>query len=360
VSLSDRFHVRLRLDRGRFVLDVALDLPASGVTALFGPSGSGKTTVLRCVAGLERAPSGEVRLGDSCWQDEASGHFVPTWQRPLGYVFQEASLFDHLDVAGNLRFGLPRRPTAAQVRALDQAVALLGIERLLPQRTHQLSGRRRQPVAMARSPVTPPGLLLLDEPMASLDAARKQEILPWLERLRDELAIPMLYVSHSADEVARLANTVVVLEAGRVRQTGPVDTVLSTLGPQGGDDNGVLLMGRLADRDADHHLVRVAFDGGGLWMRDDGLPLGQAVRVRVLARDVSLTLHEPRDTSIQNHWAGHITALHPGPHPSQVLVQVQCGATALQSRVTTRALQTLGLAVGSAVWVQVKSAALAR
>ena len=357
--MSAAFCVRLRLDRGAFSLDVALDLPASGVTALFGPSGSGKTTVLRCVAGLERAAHGEVWLGGDCWQDETRRHFVPTWKRSLGYVFQEASLFDHLDVSANLRFGLPRQPSAAQAQALDHAVELLGIGPLLSRRTHQLSGGERQRVAMARALVTQPALLLLDEPMASLDASRKQDILPWLERLRDELAIPMLYVSHAADEVARLANTVVRLEQGRVVEQGPVEQVMR----DAGDDAGTLLLGCVAGHDAVFHLARVQVggaDGLSIWLPDAGLREGEAVRLRVAARDVSLTLDEPRGTSIQNHWLAEVLSLADGGHPSQVMVLLHCGTVTLAARVTARAVHALGLREGSRVWAQVKSGALIR
>ena len=354
--------IRLRLARPAFTLEVDLALPGQGVTALFGPSGSGKTTLLRCVAGLERARDGGVhglvQLGGECWQDDARDLFVPTWQRSIGYVFQEASLFEHLDVAGNLRFGLARGAAARGTAALDAAVELLGIAPLLGRRVQQLSGGERQRVAIARALVTEPRVLLLDEPMASLDAARKQEILPWLERLRDELAIPMLYVSHSADEVARLARTLVVLEAGRVRAAGPVEQVFADLDAPGAD--GVLLFGRVAEVDPRYALVRVAFDGGSLWLRDEGLPAGQAVRVRVRARDVSVTLEEPQRTSIQNHWRAVVEAVEPDRHPSQVRVRLRCGGSMLVAHITRRALDGLDLGPGRAVWAQVKSAALAR
>jgi molybdate transport system ATP-binding protein len=363
-DLPDR--IRLRLARAAFTLEVDLALPGRGVTALFGPSGSGKTTLLRCVAGLERAHDGPVhslvQIGGQCWQDDARDLFVPTWQRAIGYVFQEASLFEHLDVSGNLRFGLARGAAARGTAALDTAVELLGIAPLLRRRVQQLSGGERQRVAIARALVTEPRVLLLDEPMASLDAARKQEILPWLERLRDELAIPMLYVSHSADEVARLANTLVVLEGGRVRAAGSVEQVFADLDAPGadGDDAGVLLLGRVAEVDAGYDLARVDFDGGSLWLRDDALSAGQAVRVRVLARDVSLTLDEPQRTSIQNHWRAVVETIEPDRHPSQVRVRLRCGGSTLVARITRRALDGLGLDVGRAVWAQVKSAALAR
>ncbi|RZJ17028.1 MAG: molybdenum ABC transporter ATP-binding protein, partial [Haliea sp.] len=218
--------MKLWLARPEFSLGVDLKLPARGITAVFGPSGSGKTTLLRCVAGLERANDALVRIGDEDWQDDSRGVFLPVWRRPLGYVFQEASLFDHLDVRGNLDYGR-KRASEDQAIALDAVIELLGIGHLLARRTSQLSGGERQRVAIARGLAAQPRILLLDEPLASLDHARRQEILPWLEKLRDELRIPMLYVTHSAAEVARLADTLVVLNQGKVVAAGPVAETLS-------------------------------------------------------------------------------------------------------------------------------------
>ena len=226
--MSEEFHVRLTLPRASFDLQVDLQLPVRGITVLYGASGSGKTSVLRCVAGLERARAARVVVAGEVWQDDAAQVFLPTHRRALGYVFQEASLFDHLDVRGNLHYGLRRARAPGAELTLHTAVQLLGIADLLGG-THQLSGGERQRVAIARALATSPRLLLLDEPMAALDAARRQDILPWLERMRDELRIPMLYVTHSADELARLADHLVVLERGRVRAQGAVQEVLSAI-----------------------------------------------------------------------------------------------------------------------------------
>jgi molybdate transport system ATP-binding protein len=354
------FEVRLNLPRAEFDVQVDLALPAQGITVLFGPSGSGKTTVLRCVAGLERARTARVVVDGAVWQDEATGTFLPTHRRPLGYVFQEASLFDHLDVQANLRYGLRRVREPGAEAALEQAVQLLGIGALLGRSTHQLSGGERQRVAIARALATRPRLLLLDEPLAALDAARRQDILPWLERLRDELSIPMLYITHSADELARLADHLVLLDRGRVRAAGPVDQVLSAIDSPVvlGEDTGALLHGTLAERDDRWQLARVDFGGGSVWLRDSGVPVGRSVRLRVLARDVSLTTVEPQHTSIQNHFPGVIDAIAPDAHPSQVLVRVRCAQSLLLARITCRALDALELMPGRPVWVQVKSVAL--
>jgi molybdate transport system ATP-binding protein len=360
--VSDPNRIRLSLQRTGFTLDVDLALPPRGITVLFGPSGSGKTTVLRCVAGLERA-RGEVRVSGRTWQDDAYGEFLPTSRRPLGYVFQEASLFPHLSVAGNLHYA-QRRARDANAISLDRAVELLGIGELLDRSTADLSGGERQRVAIARALATQPELLLLDEPLASLDPARRRELLPWLEHLRDGLGIPMLYVTHSADEMARLADTVVLMDAGRVVASGPPAVTLSRLDlPIAKDeDAGALLQGTVVQIDAAWHLARVDFGGGSVWLRDDGLREGERVRVRVLAREVSLALGPPvpGTASVQNVLACTVVGLQAGPHPSQALVALDCGGHRLLSRITARAADSLGLAAGMRVFAQVKSVGLVR
>ena len=319
-----------------------------------------KTSVLRCVAGLERAQSGVVRIGDETWQDDARGVFVPTWRRSLGYVFQESSLFAHLDVRGNVEFGLRRMRSQQGQQTLDEAIDLLGIGDLLHRRPQQLSGGERQRVAIARAIATRPQLLLLDEPLASLDLARRREILPWLERLRDELSMPMLYVTHSADEVARLADQLVVLERGRITASGPVAQVMSAIvNPVlDAEDTGALLTGQVGQLDAQWHLARVDFAGGSVWIRDTGLRPGQAVRIRILARDVSIASTEPRNSSIQNQLPCTIDSISADTHPSQALVRLRCGDSVLLARVTRRAVEALALTDSRPVWAQVKSVAL--
>jgi len=362
---STALQIRLRLPRADFVLDVNVCLPGQGISVLFGASGSGKTSLLRCVAGLERAQHARLALGQEVWQDDSASFFVPTWRRPLGYVFQEASLFEHLDVRGNLQFGLQRAKSASGALVLQKAIDLLGIGDLLARRPSELSGGERQRVAIARALATQPRLLLLDEPLASLDHARRQEVLPWLERLRDELHIPMLYVTHSLDEVARLADTLVLLERGQVRACGPVAEVLAGGGAPGaaatdllGEGLGTLLRATVAERDARWQLARMDFEGGSLWLRDTGLALGESVRLRVLARDVSIALEQPRDTSIQNLLPCVVEALEPDAHPSQQRVRLQCGSSTLLARITARSADALALAPGQSVWAQVKSVAL--
>jgi molybdate transport system ATP-binding protein len=354
--------LQLALQRPGFRLDVDLRLPDHGITVLFGPSGCGKTTLLRCVAGLERA-QGRVEVAGQTWQDDAARTFLSPWRRPVGYVFQEASLFPHLTVAGNLSYARKRAGGEGAIPA-DQVVELLGIGHLLPRDPTGLSGGERQRVAIARALSTNPRLLLLDEPLAALDPARRREVLPWLENLRDALGLPMLYVTHSADEMARLADTLVLMEAGRVTASGPLAEVLARLDlpVSRNDEAGALLEGTVAERDERWHLARVDFGGGSLWLPAQALDTGRRVRVRVLARDVSIAIEPtaPGRSSIQNVLPCTVAGIAPGNDASQVLVRLDCGGHALLARITARAADTLELAPGRAAWAQVKSVGLVR
>ncbi len=361
--MSPPLRFDLRLQRSDFALQAQLDLPTPGITVLWGPSGSGKTTLLRCVAGLERA-EGRVQVGDTVWQDDARGHFLPLWERRLGMVFQEASLFDHLDVQGNLNYGLRRLDHSVQAaarQALAQAVEVLGIGHLLARHTATLSGGERQRVAIARAMAVQPRLLLLDEPLAALDTSRKQEVLPWLEALREHLQVPLLYVTHSAEEVAQLADTLVVLERGQVRASGPVAQVLSSIDSpiHLGDDVGALVTGTVAGCDERWWLCRLALPGGELWVGHTGEPEGTPVRVRILARDVSITLARAEGTSIQNHLPC-VVAQIAAPVGHQVLVRLDAHGTPVLARLTARAVDQLQLRPGLAVWAQIKAVSLVR
>jgi molybdate transport system ATP-binding protein len=351
----------LRLSRPAFMLEVKQSLPSQGITAFFGPSGCGKTTLLRAIAGLERA-HGRVSIGANIWQDDAQGIFVPPHQRSLGYVIQEAALFPHLDVRRNLDYGLKRTNAGERRIALDQVIELLGIGHLMQRRTTTLSGGERQRVAIARALATSPQLLLMDEPMAALDAQRKREVLPYLEGLHRELSLPILYVSHSADEVARLADHLLVMEGGRLRASGSLVEVMSRLDlPLAlGDDAGVVLDGVVGERDAHWHLARLDVQAGPchFWARDHGHPVGRRVRLRVLARDVSITSEQQTGTSIGNQLRGEVEAIAEDAHPALALVRVRVGQVAVVARVTHRSAHTLQLAPGMPVWAQVKTVAL--
>lgn len=351
-----RIEACFRLDWPGFSLNVDLTLPGRGVTALFGHSGSGKTTLLRCIAGLERAPQGRLIVNGEVWQDEKS--WLRTHHRPIGYVFQDASLFAHLTVLGNLRYGMQRNRQAQGV-GLDQAIELLGIGHLLDRKPDHLSGGERQRVGIARALAVNPRLMLMDEPLAALDLKRKQEILPYLERLHNELEIPVLYVSHAPDEVARLADHLVVMEGGRVLTDGPLGATLARLDLpiKLGEETGTILDGMVGEVDKIWHLARVDFDGGSVWARDQGLPVGHRVRVRVLARDVSLAI-EPGQGSIQNVLRGTVDAMAEDDHPGLVLVRVCVARSVLVARLTKRAVAALDVRPGRELWVLVKSVAL--
>jgi molybdate transport system ATP-binding protein len=340
---------RLRLPLAGFMLQVELEALA-GVTALFGPSGSGKTTVLRCISGLTRAPASSVELGAECWQDEARGWFVPPHRRPCGYVFQESSLFPHLSVRRNIEYGWKRVPPAQRRIAFDDTVDLLGIGPLLRRAPESLSGGERQRVAMARALLASPRLLLMDEPLASLDEARKGEVLYYIERLRDELGLPIVYVSHSIEEVVRLADRVVMLADGKVAQTGPVAGLL-----QGGS----VIDTRVAAHELDWGVTRLEFAGGVVYATDVDALVGERVRVRIQARDVSLALDAPSGASFLNVLAARVTSISEGTGAT-VQVQLDVGGTPLAARITRKSVHALGLEPGRRVHALVKSVAIDR
>lgn len=349
---------RFRLTRGNFTLDVDLCLPAHGVTAVMGPSGCGKTTLLRCLAGLETMAQGHLRLGGALWHDV--GLWVPTHHRELGYVFQEASLFPHLTVADNLRYGWRRTPVAERRVMWDDVVALFGLAPLLPRHPQQLSGGERQRVAIARALLGSPRLLLMDEPLAALDQARKHEVLPYLEQLCCQYNLPIVYVSHAADEVARLADQLVLMEHGRVIASGPLAEVWSRLDLPAAqaDDAAVVLEAVVTGRDTHYHLTQLCCAGGSLQLASHDEQPGQRVRLRVQARDVSVALQCPQDSSISNVLAARVVEIAAAEHPAHVLVKLAAGDAFLLARITRRSCEQLQLAPGCAVWAQIKAVAL--
>jgi molybdate transport system ATP-binding protein len=359
VGAIDTIQVALQLQRGDFQLDIDVTLPGRGISALFGPSGSGKTTCLRAIAGLERVNDARIVIGNEVWQDSAQGIFVPTHERALGYVFQEASLFEHLNVRANLEFGMKRVPPGERTFSTEAVAGLLGIGDLLARRPGKLSGGERQRVAIARALLASPRLLLMDEPLAALDLRRKQEILPYLERLHDELSIPIIYVSHAPDEVARLADHLVLLDAGRAIASGPLSETLARadLPPTFADDAGVVL-DTILDGDEADALSRLRFDGGVLYVGQRKEAVGSHLRCRIHARDVSLALQRPSGTSIVNLLPARVTATVPTDTPGHVLVQLRMGSTPLLARITERSRRELDIVPGRDVWVQIKGVAL--
>jgi molybdate transport system ATP-binding protein len=344
-----------------FALDVDLVLPERGITALFGPSGSGKTTVLRCVAGLERAQKGFLSVAGEIWQDEGTRFFLPTHKRPLGLVFQEASLFAHLSVRQNLEYGMKRVGNAGE--DFDACVDLLGIRSLLGRDPERLSGGERQRVAIARALLARPRLLLMDEPLAALDMKRKREILPYLETLHDKLEIPVLYVSHVPDEVARLADHLVLLENGQVAASGPlIETLARADLPMAfAEDAGVVIAATVAAHEADG-LTRLEFPGGQIHVAlRDKIP-GSRVRCRIKASDVSLALAAHEDTSIINLLPARVKTVVAADIPGHVLAQLKLTGAAdaplLLARITERSRTALALSPGREVIAQIKSVAL--
>lgn len=344
--------VKIRHRFAGFALDVDLTAPP-GLTCLFGRSGSGKTTVINAVAGLLRPDQADITL------DGAPLHDLPTHRRRVGYVFQDARLFPHLTVAQNLAYGA--RVRRQPLRDLDRVVDLLGIAALLPRRPGALSGGERQRVAIGRALLSDPQLLLMDEPLASLDEPRKAEILPYIEALRDQSGLPILYVSHALAEVARLATTIAVLEGGRLVASGPAAQLLSD--PQsapllGVRDAGSILVARIEAQEADG-LTRLATAAGPLWLpRIDG-PLGHTVRIRIAAQDVILSRSRPEGLSALNVLPATIRALREGDGPG-ALVQLDLAGQYLLARITRRSAAAMGLQPGQTVFAIVKSVAVAQ
>ncbi|MGZ8225810.1 MAG: molybdenum ABC transporter ATP-binding protein [Methylococcaceae bacterium] len=350
---------RFQLDYGSFQLAVDLNLPGSGITVLFGHSGSGKTTLLRCIAGLQRAQTGFLKINGKIWQDSERGIFLPTHQRPLGYVFQEANLFPHLTVAGNLQFGLKRIGKSFATEPIQHILELLGIAHLLERMPDRLSGGERQRVAIARALALNPEVLLMDEPLASLDFKRKQEILPFLGRLHRELNIPVLYVTHSLQEVAQLADHLVILAEGRALASGPLAETLSRLDvPQAQDRQAATVWQvSVAEHETDYHLTRVAFAGGTLSLPVVDAEIGTPLRVQIYARDVSIALEAPTATSILNVLPATIAGIADG-HGGQSVVRLQVGAQPLLAHITRKSALLLGLQIGMTVYVQIKGTSI--
>lgn len=360
--MTSPIEIRLRVDYPEFSINVDLSLPGRGVTALYGHSGSGKTTCLRCVAGLEKAGQGYIRINDEVWQDSDRGTFLAPHKRALGYVFQEASLFPHLSVQSNLEFGLKRIAAGERRIQLNQAAELLGINHLLGRRPDKLSGGERQRVGIARALLTSPRLLLLDEPLAALDSLRKNEILPYLELLHAELQIPMLYVSHSQDEVARLADHLVLLEQGQVIASGPIGETLARLDlPLAmGDDAGVVIEGVVSAYDDKYQLVSLTLPGSALQMRvaHAALAVGKALRCKVQARDVSLSLLGDEPSSILNRLPVTVISQVAADNAAHVLLRLDAEGTPLLARITRYSFDHLQIFPGQRLWAQIKAVAV--
>ena len=352
--------VELRKRRGDFALDVEFHASVPGVTALFGRSGCGKTTLISLLAGLLSPDSGLVKVGDDVLVDTSRHYELDVWHRRIGVVFQDARLFPHLSVSGNLQYGARRaRDGGPAPVSFDDVVTMLGLGAMLARRPHELSGGERQRVALGRALLARPRLLLLDEPLASLDLARREEVLPYLERMRDALSIPIIYVSHQFDEVLRLATRVVLLDAGRVAADGDLATVSrhpalrAIVGP---DAVGAVMAGYVESTDdAGLTVVRV---GDARLVVDEPAALGQRIQIQVLARDVIVATERPAGLSVRNAVAARVVSVTPDVGRA-VLVELEVGPDAmLLARITARASQELGIAAGKQVWALMKAVSL--
>ena len=355
-----RLEVSVARRLGAFALEAAF-ASGGGVTALFGRSGSGKTSVLNAIAGLLRPERGRIALDGEPLFDAAAGVDVAAHRRRIGYVFQEGRLLPHLTVRQNLLYGrrFARGPGAV---TLDKVTELLGLAALLERRPHDLSGGEKQRIAIGRALLADPLLLLMDEPLAALDAPRKSEILYYIERLRDEVGVPIVYVSHSLDEVVRLADTVVVMSEGRVLDSGPVDETMARMELRpylGRFEGGAVIEARVAEQDLEMGLARLDFPGGALYAPDVDALVGERVRVRIRARDVSLATVRPEAISMLNVLPGTLTALGESAGAS-VDVQIDVAGTILLARITRKSVEALGLAPGRAVFALVKAVAIDR
>lgn len=358
--MSNMIEAQFHLPFPGFTLEADVQLPGKGVTALFGHSGSGKTTLLRCIAGLERAPQGFLRVNGKLWQDSKQDVFLPTHKRPLGYVFQEASLFPHLNVRKNLEFGRKRTSFVRNLNGLEQAVELLGISHLLERMPDKLSGGERQRVAIARALAVCPQVLLMDEPLAALDLKRKQEILPFLTRLQSELDLPILYVTHSPQEVTQLADHLVVLDAGKVVASGTLAETLTRLdSPMAqGKQASTVLQVQVCGHEPEFHLSQVQFVGGMLSLPyQQAAAVGTALRLRVYARDVSITLQPPAQTSILNVLPANVTGMA-HDREGRTMVRLNLGGVPLLSHITRKSASVLGLEKGMQVFAQIKATAI--
>ena len=356
---APRLETDVVLDRREFRLEASLDIPLSGVTAVFGPSGCGKTTLLRAIAGLERETRGRIAFDGTTWQDDRT--FVPTRDRRAGLVFQDARLFSHLTVKGNILYGHRRTPAGERLFRPETVIRLMDLEPLLGRRVSSLSGGERQRVSFARAVLANPRLLLMDEPLASLDQDRKEDILPFIERLAGELAIPTVYVSHEIDEVVRLASDLVLMSSGRIVADGPIEEVSNRFDLRsyaGRLDAGSIIRVRVAGHDAETGITHFAFDGGEVVGPRVDMEEGAEVNLRIRSRDVAIALDRPGRTSILNVLPGRVLEIGPNAGP-QAHVLLDVGAP-LWARIMRRSVNELELSPGRPVYALIKAVAVDR
>lgn len=358
MNAANVIQVSYAMQRDAFLLDVDITLPLRGITGVFGPSGAGKTSLLRCIAGLERPRTGKLVVAGDVWQDDASGRWRAVHERDVGYVFQEPRLFTHLDVRGNIEYGMRRRDNES-TPDVDRIIALLGLERILDRRPEQLSGGEAQRVAIARALLCAPRFVLMDEPLASLDQARKDEILPFLDRLHTESEVPIIYVSHNIEEICRLCDHLIVIDHGRVVADGEIQSVLvrMDLPILAGEAAGSVIQGTAVAYDKNDDLTRLQCSGGDLWIPGKANMDGSILRLRIRANDVSLCRTRPEQSTILNIMPVVIDEIQDDHGPS-VLVRLKLGTERIVARVTRRSIRELALQQGDEVFAQIKSVAV--
>lgn len=350
----------ITLTRGDFSLDISCLIASQTMTGVYGSSGAGKSTLLRCLAGLEPTCMGKIQFGADNWQDTARGVFVPPHQRSVGLVFQDGRLFSHLDVRGNLEYGYRRTRNERRLN-FDEVTQWLDLAALLPRMPHTLSGGERQRVALGRALLTQPRLLLLDEPLAALDRRRRQEMLPYLARLRVELAIPMLYVSHHLDELIE-CDDLLLLEHGKLITTAPLTDMLTRLdlALAQEDDAGALMAATVAEHDDAYHVTHLAIGTQRLIVGRQPAPIGTRLRLRVHARDVAIALEPPQRSSLLNIIAARVDELTSAAQAGQTVVKLDVEGQPLLARITCKSAEALALRPGMQVYALVKSVALMR
>lgn len=355
--------VRARLQRESFLLDVDLRLPSSGVSALFGPSGSGKTSVLRCIAGLEPSCSADISLAGRCFQNKDT--FLPVHKRALAYVFQESNLFAHLTVRQNLNYAKKRvkraSPNSSNTieHSEEELLAIFNIEHLLDLKAPLLSGGEAQRVAIVRALLSQPELLLLDEPLASLDEKHKQEILPYLEKIKTVFKRPIVYVSHSVAEISRLADYIAVINSGKVQRVGPAVKVLANLdfATHNADEIAVAIPAEIMRIDAQWQLADAVFQGGTICLPAGGLQLEQKLKIKISASDVSLCRAKPSGTSISNVFAARVIEIAESTRDAVAIVKLDVGGVVILAQLTRRSVHHLEIKIGDELWAQIKSVA---
>lgn len=357
-----RLTAHFQLRRGGFALDSRFDSPGPGVTALCGPSGAGKTSLLRCIAGLERPDFGKLAVAGETWFDRTQGIDIPPQRRAIGYVTQEPSLFAHLAVLDNLRYGWKRLSRELPPASLDDVVEGLGLGPLLHRHVTNLSGGERQRVALGRALLRSPRILLLDEPVSALDLAGRAEVLRYTAQVLERFAVRCLYVSHDLKEAARIAEEMLWMEHGQVVAQGPTRDVLTDVRLPFAelDEAESLLEGVIEGHEAEVALTRIRCAGSTLWLPQVEAPVGSQHRIQVAARDITLSLSRPEGSSVLNMLAGRIGEIVPAPRqPAQILVKLDVDGSPVLARITRKSAAALDLRQGTAVWALVKSVALA-